>query len=276
MMKAVGRCSSKLWVGLLFAIGLTPLGAAQPLKTGGTGAAIGTIEVLAQAYRSREPSFQVSVVPGLGSTGGVKAVAAGALDFALVGRPLKPQERADGLVSHEFGRTPFVIVTNKPGVDKLSMSQLERLIGDDSPAWSDGTPVRLVLRPVSDGDTALLGEFSPGVKAALAAAHARGGMVRAITDQESASESERLEGSLGTSSLGLLRAEKRKLTVVTIDGIAPTLQNYASGAWPHGKTMMIVTKGRPNLATQKFIDFIASDSGRQILVDLGHLVTAAH
>jgi phosphate transport system substrate-binding protein len=99
-------------------------------------------------------------------------------------------------------------------------------------------------------------------------------MVRAITDQESADESERLAGSLGTSSLGLLRSEERALKVVSIDGVAPSLRNYASGAWPHGKTMYIVTRGRPDAHTQKFMDFIASARGREILVELGHLVTA--
>ena len=48
-------------------------------------------------------------------------------------------------------------------------------------------------------------------------------------------------------------------------------QNFASGAYPHGKLMTIVTQGKANEATQKFLDFIASDKGRQVLVRLGHL-----
>jgi phosphate transport system substrate-binding protein len=214
-------------------------------------------------------------VDGLGSTGGVKAVTAGVLDFALVGRPLKAEEQRAGLVAFEYGRTPFVIVTNKQGVENLSLVQLASMIASDNPVWADGSPVRLVLRPVADADTALLGAFSPAMKDALAVAHKRGGMVRAITDGESADESERLPGSLGTSSVALLQSEKRVLKVLSLDGMLPTLQNFASGAYPHGKTMSIATKGKPNEATQKFLDFMSSDEGRQILVRLGHLLPSA-
>jgi len=276
-MKTKGKCSTAAWTGLLIAVCMSPLGAAaKPLKIGGTGAAIGTMQALAEEYRHVDPSFGLNVVAGLGSGGGIKAVAAGALDFAVSGRHLKPQEEADGLRALEYGRTPFVVVTNKEGVDNLSLLRLAGIIGSNSPTWGDGTPVRLVLRPVADADTELLGEFSPGVKQALADAHKRGGMVRAITDQESADESERLPGSLGTSTLALLRSEKRTLQVVRIDEVAPTPENFTSGAYPHGKTMTIVTKGAPNEATQKFLDFIASDTGRQVLVRLGHLVPSNH
>lgn len=273
-MRTRGRSGLAAWAGLLVAIGMVlPAAAAQPLKTGGTGAAIGTMQVLADEYRRQEPAFALVVVPGLGSSGGVKAAAAGVVDFALVGRSLKAQEQALGLVSFEYGRTPFVVVTNKEGVENLTMTQLASLIANPVPTWEDGTTLRLVLRPVADADTELLGHFSPVVKEALAAAHKRGGMVRAITDQESADESERLPGSLGTSSVALIRSEKRALRVLSIDGIVPSPQNFASGAYPHGKTMTIVTKGKPNESTQKFLDFIVSDKGRQVLVRLGHLVT---
>ena len=100
-------------------------------------------------------------------------------------------------------------------------------------------------------------------------------MVRAITDHESANESERLPGSLGTASISLLRAEKRKLKALSIDGVAPTLENYASGAYPHGKTLVIVTNGIPGENTRKFLEFIASEKGQRALMQLGFLVPSS-
>lgn len=261
---------------MLLAVWFTPLAAAESLKAGGTGGAIGTIQALAEAYRKKNPSFELTIVPNLGSTGGIKAVAAGAIDFGLSSRPLKANEQAAGLRSLVYGRTPFVIVTNKAGVTDLSVKQLASFLADGEPRWPDGAPLRLVLRPVSDADTLLLGEFSPEVKQALAGAQSRGGMVRAITDQESADQSERLPNSLGTSSLALLRSEKRALNVVAIDGVEPTIENFIKGTYPHGKTMTIVTRGAPSPDTQKFLDFIASDEGRDVLVRLGHVVVGAH
>lgn len=159
------------------------------------------------------------------------------------------------------------------GVENLTVLQLSSIIANRASTWEDGTPVRLVLRPLTETDTELLGLFSPAVKDAVAALK-RGGMVVADSDQESADDCERLPGSLGTSAIALLRSEKRVLRTISIDGILPTAQNFASGAYPHGKTFAIVTKGTPNEATQKFLDFVASDKGRQVLVHLGHLVAS--
>jgi phosphate transport system substrate-binding protein len=258
--------------GLFLAVGAGSAAAAPTLKTGGTGAAVGTIEVLVQEYRLRHPDFTIQVVPGLGTSGGLKALSGGALDLALVGRSLKPQETDAGLVAHELGRTPFVVVTNKSGIGNVSTAELAGLIGSSSPVWPDGAPVRLVLRPVADSDTDLLAGFAPEVKAALAEAQQRGGMIRAITDQESANESERLPGSLGTSSLALLRSEQRKLDVLSIDGVAPSMENFASGAYPHGKKLFVVTQGTPRPEAVEFLQFIASPKGREILVRLGYQV----
>ena len=130
----------------------------------------------------------------------------------------------------------------------------------------------MVLRPAADAETVVLGEFSPEIKHALAAAHARPGMVRAATDQESADQSERLAGSLGTSSLALVRSEKRPLQIIEIDGVQPTPESVARGTYPYAKTFVLVTKGTPAPTTQRFFDFIASDEGREVLVRLGHLV----
>lgn len=259
---------------LACALALPSLLAAETLKTGGTGAAIGTMLALAEAYRKKEPSFQLSVVPHLGSNGGMKAVAAGAIDFAVIGRELKPEEQAAGMTGIMYGQTPLVVVTNKDGVKSLSRAQLASLIGNADAKWFDGTPVRLVLRPAVDTETLLLGEFAPEIKQALALAHARPGMVRAASDQESADQSERLPGSLGTSSLSLIRAEKRALQIVDIDGVQPSVENLRRGVYPYGKFFMLVTKGVPSAAAQRFIQFIGSEEGREVLLRLGHLVGA--
>lgn len=257
---------------LLCTLVVPALAHAETLKMGGTGGAIGTMHVLADAYRKKDPAFQLSIIPNLGSNGGLKAVAAGAVDFAVIGRELKADERAAGLKGVLYGRTPLLIVTNKQGVKSLTRAQLAALIGNPAASWPDGTAVRLVLRPVVDAETVTLGEFSPEIKHALAAAHARPGMVRAATDQESADQSERLAGSLGTSSLALVRAEKRPLQILDVDGVQPSPENVARGIYPYAKTFVLVTKGAPSASTQRFIDFIASDEGREVLVRLGHLV----
>jgi ABC-type phosphate transport system substrate-binding protein len=58
------------------------------LRIGGTGAAVSTITQVAAAFQKQYPAVRFVFPPSLGSSGGIKAVIAGALDVGLNSRPL--------------------------------------------------------------------------------------------------------------------------------------------------------------------------------------------
>lgn len=258
------------WLGLL-GVALAMPARAETVRLGGTGSAIGTMQRLGQAYQKQDPSFALEIVPNLGSTGGVKALRSGATQLAAISRPLKADEAADGLQTVDYGRTPFVLTTAKPGVQGLALRDVAEIYAGRRTQWPDGSPVRLVLRPASDGDTAQLASFSDGIKAAVALAQGREGMVVGMTDQEAVDAVERLPGGMGTASLALLLSERRRATPLAIDGVEPTLANLASGRYPHAKTMTLVLRHDASATTRKFVEFVTSDSGRKLLAELGHL-----
>lgn len=258
------------WLGALAVAIATPAGA-ETVRLGGTGSAIATMQRLGQAYQKLDPSFALEIVPNLGSTGGLKALRSGATQLAAVSRPLKAEEAAAGLQSVDYGRTPFVLATATPGVPGLSLHQVAELYAGRQTRWADGTPVRLVLRPASDGDTVQLASFSNEIGPALAASMAREGMVVAMTDQETVDAIERLPGGLGTTSLALLLSERRRARPLAIDGIEPSLANVASGRYPHVKTMALVVRPDATSAVRQFIGFVNSPPGRALLTELGHL-----
>lgn len=167
---------------------------AQTIRIGGTGSAIGTMQRLGEAYRKTDPSFRLDVLPNLGSSGGIKALSVGGIQIAAISRPLKPVESATGLRAIEYGRTAFVLASSQDTTRNLTMGEVAALYAGKRTHWSDGTPVRLVLRPTSDGDTELLAAFSPEVRAALEQAQRREGMVLGMTDQETVDAIERLPG----------------------------------------------------------------------------------
>lgn len=141
MRKARGSPGLAASAGLLIAICLSPaaVAASRPLTAGGAGAALSTIKVLADEYRRQEPRFKLNVVPSLGSSEDIKAAAAGTVDFALISRPLTAQERSGGLVSFEYGRMPFVVLTSKAGLENLTVAQLTSLIANSAPMLEDVT-----------------------------------------------------------------------------------------------------------------------------------------
>src|SRR4030042_5692958 len=66
------------------------------LKIGGTGAAVGTITQVAAAFQKRHPDVRFMFPPSLGSSGGIKAVIAGALDVGFGSRPPTGAEPGHG------------------------------------------------------------------------------------------------------------------------------------------------------------------------------------
>jgi phosphate transport system substrate-binding protein len=243
------------------------------LRAGGTGSALGTMQILASAFsKNRGQTNVVTLVPNLGSSGGIKALKAGAIDIAFISQAPTAEMTAAGLVSFEYGRSPFVLVTNKAGVSNISSQEVAAILSGQKPFWADGEPVRFVMREVGDSDNEFLASFSPDIAAALKIARNREGLVIAMTDQEAADRAERLPGSLAMSTLALTLSERRKLTVLNFNGVIPSLKSLADGTYPHHKKLFIVTKGPVAGTARDFIEFIQSSAGRAILEANGHLV----
>ncbi|HZN27691.1 MAG TPA: substrate-binding domain-containing protein [Burkholderiales bacterium] len=272
---AKGRLRAAITGLAVFSALTTPLAYSETVRTGGTGAALGTMRLLANAYAKVDPQFSLGIAPNLGSGGGLKALEQGAVHFAVIGRPLKSEEAARGYAAIEYGRTPFVLATARADAAGITLRGIADIYAGRVSKWPDGTPIRLVLRPANDRDTALLASFSPAIKDAVAGAMAREGMIVAVTDQDSASEIGRIKGALGTLSLALIMSEKRALVALAIDGVKPTVKTLADGAYPYFKSVYIVTKGKPSEAAARFIAFVRSPEGRRILAETGHWVPSA-
>jgi phosphate transport system substrate-binding protein len=240
--------------------------ARQPgeLLAGGTGAGLGP------AQRLLEGMPKLRVVPNLGTGGGLKAVAAGAIDLALSARKLNDAEKAQGLVEREFFSTPVVFAAHADvPLRRATVAELEALYAGRTARWSSGAPVRLVLRPETDSDSRFLATLGPAMAEALAAARARAGAHVATTDADATDALSRISGSLGVTTLGLVRAEGRALHVLELDGVKPDVPTLASKRYPHGKTIYWVTRGEPTADASAVLQATTTRQARQRLLELG-------
>ena len=219
-------------------LSLPATGLAETLKVGGTGAALGTMRVLAKAFMKSRPGVSVVVPASLGSGGGIRAVTAGALDIGLSSRPLKDRERAAGARQHGYARTPFALVTaNGRPATALTSAEVVRIYAGDRTRWNDGTPIRIILRPEDDSDTTSLIAAFADIGPALAKARRTHGIPVLSTDQQTLDRAEILPGSFATTTLAAVIAEGRALDPITIDGIDPTVENLANGSYRFAKTL---------------------------------------
>jgi phosphate transport system substrate-binding protein len=259
-----------LTAAMLF-LSMPRLGLADTIKIGGTGGAIGTMTVLGEAFSKLHPHAKVIVMAGLGSSGGRNALLGGAIDIAVSGQAGKDSEKLDGAVAALYGRSPFIFATAKKNpalnlttLDVVDLWSLKRT------TWPDGTRLRLILRPATDSDTALLKSISPAMAEAVKSALAREGMKIALSDSDSADALESIEGALGTSSLALIISEKRSLRALAVNGVTPSPRTIADGTYPYFKSLYLLTGPKPSQATQEFVSFVRSARGREILGQLGH------
>ncbi|MFA6313584.1 MAG: substrate-binding domain-containing protein [Sterolibacterium sp.] len=246
---------------------------ADELRIGGTGSALGTMQLLAEAFAAGRPDIKIKIVPSLGSAGGIQAVASAAIDVAVSSRPLKEHELKLSIREFEYGRTPFVFAVGaKSRIVETTLAQLVAIYAGQQTTWPDGSPVRLVLRPASDSDSQMIRNLSAEMAAALALAGKRPGIRISVTDQEAADDLERIPGAIGPAALTLILSERRKLRALRLDGKDPTPKNLASGEYRYFKRLFVVTESRRPVVASQFVAFIQTPAGRKILADTGHWI----
>jgi phosphate transport system substrate-binding protein len=238
---------------------------AETIRVSGTGAALETMRMLGEAFRKTNPRIRVEILPGMGSSGSIKAVLAGRLDIGLSARGLSGEERAGDLVESKYARTPFVFGAN----GKLKMTGLTMegaaAIYAGKRDWENGSRIRPVLRPPEDSDIPVLKDMSPAMREAVDIALRREGMIVATTDQDAADAIETVPGALGGTTLSLVLSEKRDIRILSLGGVMPSLRALAEGSYPYSKTFRIVTKKNPSAPVRRFIDFVRSPAGSAIL-----------
>ena len=245
---------------------------ADALRLGGTGSGSKLLEVMADAYTKRYPGRQVEVVmPPLGSGGGLRALAAGKLDMAVIARPLRPGE-TQAVKASEFARTLLVLAT---GTGKRpqgwSRDDLARLYGGEIVVWDDGAPLRLIMRSPHESDSQLIRSLTPDIAAAYDAALARTGMLVADHDLDAVEQLVRVPGAVGTTTLGLINTMRLPLRPLPLDGVTPSRENLINNRYALRKSYFLVTAARPSPAVEEFLTFLASEPARKLLIQSDYL-----
>jgi phosphate transport system substrate-binding protein len=226
---------------------------------------------LGDAYAARVPGMSIEVIPALGSSGAIAAVIDGTLDFAVSARPLKPEEAAKSLTEVILARTVFGLASSYPAPGNIARSDVAGFFTSPTSSWPDGTRLRVILRPKSEADSTLLGNAYPNMVSAIEQLRLRPEIPLAATDQDNVRMAERIPGSLVVTTLTQMQMEKPNLHFLSVDGIAPTLENFERGAYPYHKNFLFVLPARRTAALDQFVAFLRSPDGAKLLRETGNL-----
>ena len=265
------QCTLLICISVLLTIFCSSSAYSAQIIIGGTGNAIGTMRLLAQAYQRSHPQIEIIVLPSIGSSGGIKAVPNGHIDIGLSARVLKKSESETGIIAIEYARSPTVIVvSNNTNVKAITVPQLVGIYNGTIKKWPDGSVIRPVIRQSGDDNTKQIKALSADLKSAVEIAEKRQGMLFAATDQETVEKIEKTPGSFGVTSLALLLSEKRNLRPLTLNGINPSIESSIEGDYPMIKRFFFVLPVQPSAKVNAFLHFISSAEATTILKQNGN------
>jgi phosphate transport system substrate-binding protein len=250
------------------AILLPLVASAEPLRLGGTGGASAMLQQVGALFATRS-ARALQVYPGLGSGGGIMAAGDGVIDVAVSGRPLSEKERASGFTAPLTMRTPYVLATSCAAPPALAHLEVVRLFSDPRAAWPDGTPVRIILRPRTESDNAVLFALFPGTEAAVERARQRDDVPMAPTDQDNQYLAVHTPGSLTGTTYTQMLLEHRDLRMIAIDGVPPSIAGLTDGTYRYEKKLWFVVPARPTPAAEQFIAFLRAPEGQLALLEAG-------
>ncbi len=268
---------------LLLALSLATVAAAAPLDAfapqsglagsldiaGGT-AHIPVMKEAAKRIMTVNPALRISVAGG-GSGVGVQQVGEGLVAIGNTGRPLTEAEiQKYGLVSFAFAIDGVALVANPANpVAGLTGKQVADIFAGAITNWKDvggkDAPITLYTREDGSGTREVFVEkaLKKGPQAPTAnVVNSNGAMKTAIAQDPNAI------GYVGIGHLG------ETIKGLHFDGMVPTQENAASGAYTVTRKLYMNTKGQPQGLTKAFIDYVFSPEGQEITKASGYIPLA--
>ncbi|MGI6429280.1 MAG: phosphate ABC transporter substrate-binding protein [Syntrophomonadaceae bacterium] len=225
------------------------------------------------------PAENIVIFVSTGGSGfGVKSTIDGTFDLGLVARTLKDEEKAEleGGQTNQIGSDVLTIAVNpnnpittiKPDI---SREELKNIFAGEITTWNQLDPalpdkaIIVAVRDLGGGasevfDTAVM-KGTPISKDAQQIP-SMGALAGKVMENDMA---------IGYVSSGLVNQNADKLFALSIDGIAPTLENIKSGEYDIGRPLLIITKSEPTAKQQAFLDYLMSDKGFAVVEDLGYI-----
>lgn len=244
----------------------------ETLTFAGCDSNVPITRLLARRFMHRHPEVSIRLET-VGSTNGAALAAAGAVQLGLISRPLRDGERELGLSFLPYATTAVVIGAAPDAPDlTLTAADLLAFYRGTKLRWNGGREIAVLTREEGDSSVSSLKRNMPGFAEAYAAGSTTSRWTVLYSEPAMHEALLTFPFALGLSDLGTVAIERLPIKVLAIEGVAPSLDNVASGRYPYTMTLGLVWRDAViSDATRAFVRFIGSDEAAAILTSHGYL-----
>lgn len=225
----------------------------------------------AKQFTAKNPKLQI-VVNGGGSGAGLTQVSSGAVQIgdSDIYANEKSGIDAAALVDHKVAVVGTAAVTNPGvGVTNVTQAQLIDIFTGKVTNWKQlgGADQKIVVinRPASSGTRMTFQKYAlNGAQEIESQTEDSSGTVRQIVGQ-----------TPGAISYLAMSYVDSTIKALSIDGVAPTVENITTGSYKVWAYMHMYTKGEPTGAVKAFLDYMMTDEVQKgIVAKLGYIPAA--
>ncbi|MCQ1537250.1 PstS family phosphate ABC transporter substrate-binding protein [Methanosarcina sp. KYL-1] len=257
------------------AYGDAPAAEAQDIFIKGSDTVLPLAQAEAEEFMYANPEKTVTVTGG-GSGVGIAAMIDGEVDIASASREMKDSEienaEANGIspMEHTIAYDGISVVVNpKNPVSELTFDQLRGIYNGSISNWKDvggeAGPIAVISRDSSSGtyeyfkeEVLLEDEYRPDA-------------LTQPTTGAIVSEVSQNPNAIGYIGVAYLDDSVKAVSLDSGDGFQyPSPENIISGAYPLSRPLFFYTNGEPEGLTKEFIDFVMSEEGQSLVLEVGY------
>lgn len=237
----------------------------------GSGCSVSKIGYLSELVKEYEMKTGAKVfVRGGGSVVGLEDLHSGRVDFATSCRNREPDDPED-IQFIQVAWDALVFITHKSNpIDNISPADIRSIYEGKTINWrqlkGNDMPIKIFLSKPQKGLS--------GVEASLEAMVLKGELSvktkNTILLPSSGIVEQMVEKTPeGFATTGFSSARKRNLKMLNLDGISPTKENIIKNKYPFRRPLFILIHKNHKPEIKRFIDFILSKEGQQIISSQG-------
>ncbi|HSK77523.1 MAG TPA: phosphate ABC transporter substrate-binding protein [Thermoanaerobaculia bacterium] len=262
--------ASLLMLGFVVAAAAQGLAADKILVDGSSGV-MPLVAALAEAYRERQPAATVEMGRGQGTRARLEALAAGKIDIALASHGVDAEELIrQGMAVHEIAKVAVVFGVNASvPVADLTERQICDVYAGRITNWKELGGPDLAIAPRARPDTEVDAEVVRAKIGCLKDLKMAEAVKLMPATGDMARELAATAGAIGMTTMTVVEQSRERIRPLSLGGIAPRAENVKNQRYTLTRDSFLITKATPSPAVARFLDFIRSPAGAEVIAANG-------